>query len=171
MRSLLILIPLFATVAVAEAQEAEVEAAIRDHLSALLQGDFERLGEHYDANVRGFFLGGAALQKGMGVQALQLARDAGMSISLELRNLDVRVDGDVASSVGYVDGMIAIAGTETIEGTWRYSEVRVRLDGRWKVIQYHFSRFGSGAPGLGGPTSAREAGEGASEITTWKGRL
>ena len=122
--------------------EPQVRAAVEATLEAWTNGDFESLAGHYHDQARGFFLEGAPLARGFNAAALQMAWDAGMRAEVSVRDLDVQVYGDAASSVAYVDGTLSLPGGQPpITGTWRYSETRVASDGAWKVVQYHFSRL------------------------------
>lgn len=128
--------------------EAEVRAAVSETLEAWSAGDFERLAAHYHTKVRGFFLQGAPLARGFNAAALDMAYEAGLRAEVSVRDLDVQVHDATAASVAYVDGTLHLPGDQPpVSGTWRYSEVRVREDGAWKIVQYHFSRLDSPPPG------------------------
>ncbi len=123
-------------------QEADVRAAVTATLAAWTQGDFDSFTSHYHEDVRGFFLEGAPLTRGFDTATLGMAYEAGMKAQVMVRDLDVRVYGEVAVSVAYLDGSVSLPGGEqTISGTWRYSETRIPSEGTWKVVQYHFSRL------------------------------
>lgn len=125
--------------------EAAVRASVEALLDAWTNGDFESLAGHYHSEVRGFFLEGAPLTRGFDPVALQMAWEAGLRADISLRELDVRIHGDAAVSVAYVDGSISLPGGQPpVSGTWRYSETRVSAGGGWKVVQYHFSRLAEG---------------------------
>lgn len=128
--------------------EAEVRTAVSETLEAWSAGDFQRLSAHYHADVRGFFLQGAPLARGFSAAALEMAYEAGLRADVSVRDLDVRVHGPTAASVAYVDGTLHLPGDQPpISGTWRYSEARVREEGAWKIVQYHFSRASFPPPG------------------------
>ena len=124
----------------ASAQDSEVAAAIEETLEAWESGRFQTFAGFYHPAARGFFLDGGPLMGGFNVPALEAAHNAGFRADLELRDLDVRVRGEVASSVAHLLGVLTLPGGRTIEGVWRYSEVRVQDEARWKVVQFHFSR-------------------------------
>lgn len=124
----------------ANAQEEEVRAAMEQTLAAWGAGDFETLGSYYDAHLRGFMLDGGFLITGFSVEALQAAKDAGFAFNVEPRDEDIRIVSDgVSIAVATLEGSITFPGGEPQEGSWRYSETRVKQDGTWKVVQYHFS--------------------------------
>ncbi|MDH3456274.1 MAG: nuclear transport factor 2 family protein [Gemmatimonadota bacterium] len=122
------------------AQDADVRAAMTETLAAWSAGDFERLAEFYTTDTRGFLFGGALLARGFNPAALQAAYEAGFRASFTLRAPDIKVLGDVAIAVAYLDGTLTLPGGEAETGSWRYSETRVRDGGRWKIAQYHFSK-------------------------------
>ena len=122
------------------AQDADVRAAMTETLAAWSAGDFEALAEFYTTDTRGFLFGGALLARGFNLAALQAAYEAGFRASFTLRAPDVRVLGDMAIAVAYLDGTLTLPGGEAETGSWRYSETRVRDGGRWKIAQYHFSK-------------------------------
>lgn len=121
------------------AQQADVEAAIRETLAAWKDGDFESFASFYHPETRGFFLDGGFLLHGFNVATLQAAYNMGFRAEFEMRDLDVKLLNDVALSVTYLDGTLILPGDSVIEGTWRYSETRVLSGGMWKIVQYHFS--------------------------------
>ena len=123
------------------AQEAEVRAAIEEQLSAFSSGDIQGFASFYDSNVRGFNIDGGPLALGFNTQMVETALQAGFAVTFTPRDIDVKIVGTTAIAVGYLDGAITIPGGEPQEGTWRYSETRVKIDGVWKVVQYHFSRM------------------------------
>lgn len=122
------------------AQDTEVTAAVTETLDAWKQGRFEEFAAFYHDDARGFFLDGGALMGGFNVATLQAAYDAGFRADLDLRDLDVRVIGEVAISVAYLVGKLTLPGGGALEGSWRYSETRLPVDGTWKVVQFHFSQ-------------------------------
>lgn len=123
----------------ATGQEAEVRTAVERTLAAWTAGDFETAAEHYDAEVRGYFLDGGALVSGFNAEALRAAFEAGVKADLSITQLDVRVTGDVALTAGRLAGSITMPGGAPLEGAWRYTETRLRRASGWKVVQYHFS--------------------------------
>ncbi len=124
----------------AVAQEAEVRNAIVESLAAWRAADFQKLGTFYDARVRGYMLDGGMLLTGYNAAALEAAVSTGFAFSLEPRDIDiVIISPEVAASVAIVEGTITLPGGATQEGSWRYSETRVKEGGVWKVLQYHFS--------------------------------
>ncbi len=125
----------------AEAQEAEVEAAMLATLNAWNEGSVEAFGSFFALDTRGFNLDGGLLIRGFNGPALQAALAAGFGINVQPRDIDVKVYGNAAVAVAYLDGSITLPGGTVREGTWRYSETRVKQDGTWKVVQYHISQM------------------------------
>jgi ketosteroid isomerase-like protein len=121
--------------------ESEVRAALMETLAAWSAGDFDRLADFYGAETRGYLFGGAALAKGFNPAALQAAYEAGFRATFDPRGLDVKVLGDAAIAVVYLDGTLTLPGGVEEVGSWRYSETRVRDGGDWKIVQYHFSKL------------------------------
>ncbi len=136
----IVLVSLGVTPASGHAQDVDVRAAMSETLAAWSAGDFEGLAQFYTTDTRGFLFGGALLVRGFNPAALQAAYEAGFRASFTLRAPDVRVLGDVAIAVAYLDGTLTLPGGEAETGSWRYSETRVRDGGRWKIAQYHFSK-------------------------------
>lgn len=122
------------------AQEGEVRAAIVQSLAAWKAGDFQALGNFYAARTRGFMLDGGMLLSGYNPAALEAAVSAGFSFALEPHDIDIMIVGaGVAVAVAIVEGSISLPGGEVQQGSWRYSETRLKEGGVWKVVQYHFS--------------------------------
>ena len=92
-----------------------------------------------DIDARGFNLDNGALITGLHQTMLQAAVTAGFRVHVQPRDIDIKIYGNVAVTVAYLDGSITLPGGEPRPGTWRYSETRVKIDGIWKVVQYHIS--------------------------------
>jgi uncharacterized protein (TIGR02246 family) len=125
------------------AQEDDVRAAMLETIAAWTNGDFDRFAQSYHAETRGFLFGGGILARGFNQAALEAAHEAGFRATMELRDIEVKVLGNVAVAVAYADGSLTLPGGEVRNGTWRYSETRVLEDGSWKIVQYHFSELTS----------------------------
>ncbi len=125
----------------AQAQETEVRNAVTNTLDAWATGDFAAFTDFYHPDTRGFFMDGGILLKGVDPEVLQAGYDSGFRANLELRELDVKLYGDVAVSVAYLDGSLTLPAGAEIPGTWRYSETRVRDGSEWRVVQFHFSEM------------------------------
>jgi len=130
-----------------QAQEDEVRAAMLATLAAWNAGEVAEFGAFFASETRGFNLDGGLLIKGFNAPVLEAAISAGFGINVEPRDIDVKLYGDAAVGVAYLDGSITLPGGMVREGTWRYSETRVREDGTWKVVQYHISAMMMGMPG------------------------
>ena len=132
-----------------QAQEEEVRAAMLATLAAWNAGDVAEFGALFGSETRGFNLDGGLLIRGFNAPALEAAISAGFGINVEPRDIDVKMYGDAAVGVAYLDGSITLPGGMVREGTWRYSETRVKEGGTWKVVQYHISAMMMGMPGGG----------------------
>jgi ketosteroid isomerase-like protein len=130
----------------AQSQEEEVREQMLASLAAWNEGNVEVFGEYYGAEARGFNLDGGPLIRGFNPAALQAAMAAGFGISVEPRDVDVKLYGDMAVGVAYLDGRITLPGGATRDGTWRYSDTRIKEGATWKVVQYHISLMSVGAP-------------------------
>ena len=130
-------LPLPSTV---HAQEEDVRAAVAETLDAWTTGRFEAFAGFYHSDARGFFLDGGPLTGGFTVDALEAASAMGFQTELELEGLEVSVWDGVAASAGYLAGRLILPGGATMDGTWRYTDTRVLVDGQWKVVQFHFSQ-------------------------------
>ena len=133
------------TAAGAAGQEAEVRSAVNETLATWSAGDFAAFAGFYTADARGFFLDGSVLvEDGIDVSALQAGYDAGIKATFTVRDLNIRMVGSVAVSSAYLDGSLTLPGGAVRDGTWRYTETRVKEGGTWKVIQFHFSDLTAG---------------------------
>ena len=134
------------------AQEANVESVVRSTLLALSEGRYDDFIAHFDPAARGFFLdGGPLLATGFSVDQLNMAAAAGAGVSVDIDELDSRIHGDAAVSVAYLEGSLTLPGGVVIEGTWRYSETRIRRGGAWRIVQFHMSPLEEGVAGAGRP--------------------
>lgn len=135
----LLMLAYTATAGGVSGQEAEVRAAMTETLAAWAAGDFASFAGFYDVGARGFLLDGGLLVEGIDPAALRMGYEAGIRAQFTVRELDVRMVGGVALSTAYLDGSITLPGGAARNGTWRYTDARVREGGVWKVVQYHFS--------------------------------
>lgn len=126
--------------------DGAVRAAITETLDAWSAGDFERLAQFYLPDARGFLFGGGPLVKGFNAVALQAAYETGFRATFKVRGLEVRVLGDAAVAVAYLDGTLTLPGGQEEAGSWRYSETRVRDGESWRIAQYHFSKATTPGP-------------------------
>lgn len=130
----------------AQSQVEEVRAAMLASLAAWNEGDVEGFGSFFGAETRGFNLDGGVLIRGFNAAALEAALNAGFAINVTPRDIDVQVYGNAAVGVAYLDGSITLPGGTVRQGTWRYSETRVKDGDVWKVVQYHISPQTVGVP-------------------------
>lgn len=126
----------------AAGQDADVRGALEETVRAWTEARVSDFVQQFDPQVRGFYLDGALLTEGVSREATQARYDAGFKVSMELRHVDVRLYGNTAVLAGYMVGWVSSGGI-TDRGTWRFTEVRVNQEGRWRVVQYHFSKLKS----------------------------
>ncbi len=126
---------------VAAAQEDAVRRAMLETIAAWTNGDFDKFAQSYHPETRGFLFGGGLLARGFNRAALEAAYEAGFRATMVLRDIDIKVFGNIAVAVAYADGSLTLPGGEVQEGSWRYSETRVLDGGSWKIVQYHFSEL------------------------------
>ena len=65
--------------------------------------------------------------------------EAGFKSDLQLSDIEVEVHGKMAATTAYFIGTFFLPGGSSIEGAWRYSETRLKKDGAWRILRYHFS--------------------------------
>jgi len=129
----------FATATASVDDVADVEEAVRATLVAHNAGDAEAFNAQFVAGASGFFGDGSLLEQ-HDPEDLSAAFEAGAHSELEITDLKVEVHGSTAVVTCYFRGAwIAPNGNRT-EGSWRYSAVRVKGDGAWRVLNYHFSQ-------------------------------
>lgn len=121
------------------AQRVDVQQSMNEMVAAWKAGDFQKFAGFYHDDARGFFLDGGSLLRGFNVAALTAVYNSGFRADLSVRDVDVKIYGEVAVSVAYLDGVLTLPGGGLVEGTWRYSDTRVIQDGEWRIVQYHFS--------------------------------
>lgn len=145
---LLTVVLLTSSPGIGNAQQDDVQQAVMETLTAWNSGDVVTFARYYRPDARGFFIDGGPLLPLFNEAAIQAAYAAGFKPEVEIKNLDTRSFGEVAVAVAYLQGSITIPGGVVEEGTWRYSETRVRENGVWKIVQYHFSKMTAPPPGL-----------------------
>ena len=96
------------------AQEEAVQQAIVETLAAWTSGSFETFQTFYAPDTRGFFLDGGLLVEGFNLGALQAAYNTGFRAEFEVRDLDVRLVGDVALSTSYLEGALTLPSGSTV---------------------------------------------------------
>lgn len=125
----------------AQSETRAVRAAMEATLAAWNAGDFAALAAQYAPDARGFFFDGGGLLRGFNRPALETAYAAGFRSTMSARNIEVALHGEVAVAAALLDGSLTLPDGTVREGTWRYTETRVRRDGAWRIVQYHFSEM------------------------------
>jgi uncharacterized protein (TIGR02246 family) len=138
-------IPLFFLFVVATSPAmAQVEEARADAIKSLdawKAGDLKEFAAYFGEDTRGFNLDGGQAISGFSAMSLKLLLAAGFRFDVEPRDIDTKIYGNTAVSIAYLEGTVTFPGGTTREGTWRYSDTRVKQDGVWRVVQYHISRL------------------------------
>lgn len=129
-----------ASLPVLRAQEAEVRQALDATLAAWNAGDVDSFVPYFADDNWGFYLDGGLLADAVSPQQMAALYEAGLKPNFELRHVGIAVYGNTAVSAAYMVGSIdpGFEG-ETVQGTWRYTETRIKEGGVWKIVQYHFS--------------------------------
>ena len=92
--------------------------------------------------VHGFFLDDGQLIKGIGpTEEMRANYASGFRPNVTLRDITIEVYGNTAAVASYVDGTVMTTKKKQYTGPWRFTETLVRDGGRWKAIQWHFSRL------------------------------
>lgn len=125
------------SVALAQSPEADVIAAAKRTLDAYNRGDTTTFRAMFMPTVRGFWIDNSVLTGGDDIAGPpQPGGEPKPNVSL--RGLSVRVYGNTAVLAGYFVGTLYV-GTQARNGTWRFTETRIRDSNAWKVVQFHFS--------------------------------
>lgn len=119
--------------------EAEVIEAVSATLAAWNGGDVAAFLSHFHPNANGFFLDGDLLRPALNGDHLENAYDAGFKPNMTVQHVKVKVHDGCAIVTGYLLGTLATPNDSDLVGTWRFSEVRINDEGRWKILHYHFS--------------------------------
>ena len=131
----------------AQNETAEVRAAVMAHYAAINDGDLRAVIDQHAGAFTGF-LGDNGTLVAFESYADQVAAwvdDPNMSMSAvwTVRDLDVRVLGDVAVATFYMDGTMTV-NDETTEGPWRVTEVWVKEGDRWLELHHHDGPLNTG---------------------------
>ncbi len=139
-RILLFLVLVLAT-SPAAAQVEEARADAQRSLDAWKAGNLKEFAAYFSEDTRGFNLDGGRAISGFSAMSLKLLLSAGFRFDVDARDIDTKIYGNTAVSIAYLEGTVTFPGGTTREGTWRYSDTRVKQDGVWRVVQYHISRL------------------------------
>jgi len=133
---LIVFLALLAIPASAQSPEADVTATVKRTFDAYNKGDTTTFRSMFMPTVRGFFIDNGVLQTSDDIQAPASGPEPKPNVSV--RNLSVRVYGNTAVIAGYFVGTMYIGG-QARNGTWRFTETRIKDGNVWKTVQYHFS--------------------------------
>ncbi|MFQ5704361.1 MAG: YybH family protein [Gemmatimonadales bacterium] len=125
----------------AVAQVEEVRADEMRSLAAWKAGNLKEFAKYFSEDTRGFNLDGGTVFNGFSATALRVLLAAGFRFDVEPRDIDIEVYGNTAVSIAYLVGSVTFPGGTTRKGTWRYSDTRIKQQGKWRVVQYHISRL------------------------------
>jgi hypothetical protein len=124
------------------AQEAEVRDAVQKTVAAWNNGAIDEFRSNFLPQVQGFYLDGGVLMEGMGpVAEDKAAYAAGFKPNVVARQITIRIYGNTAVIAAYFTGAIKLPGNQQLVGPWRFTETRIKDSGKWKTVQWHFSRL------------------------------
>jgi ketosteroid isomerase-like protein len=124
------------------AQEAEVREALLRTVATWNGGDHEEHRSYFMPDAQGFYLDGAMLYEGLNpIEEDRAQYAAGFKPNVAARQITIRVHGNAAVAAAYFSGTITLPGGEVLHGPWRYTETRILDGGRWKLVQWHFSKL------------------------------
>jgi hypothetical protein len=124
------------------ADEAELISLEKRYAQALIERDRDFLMRFYAPDWRG----GNYLGFWTKATMLKAVLEARYTVkSMELRNLKVRVLGDIAVVQGLDEEVTTIDGKDT-SGRWTFTDIFARRDGRWVAIASHTSELKPNAP-------------------------
>ena len=128
--------------------EAAVRAVVIAHYEAINSGDLRTVIEQHTADFTGFLADKGPLQEYASheEQLTTWGTEPEMTFTADwqVRDLKVRVLGDVALATFYLDGTVTL-GEETMDGPWRVTEVWVREGEAWKELHHHDGPLVAGA--------------------------
>ncbi|HYE41968.1 MAG TPA: nuclear transport factor 2 family protein [Caulobacteraceae bacterium] len=125
------------TAAPMRSDEAELVRLEHAYAKALIQKDREFLMSFYASNWRGGNWTGFWTKSRM---IRSLLDDRYVVKSMEVRDLKVRVIGDVAIVQGIDDEVTSMNGRDT-SGRWVFTDVFEKRDGRWVAVASHTSEM------------------------------
>ncbi len=123
------------------AQDEDVRSAIEETLVAWNNGDHEEFCSYFmEPEAKVFFLNCSVLDvRPCDPEQERATYEAGFQPSLQLRQVTVRVYDNFAVAAAYMVGTITLPPDQVLAGTWRYTEARVKDEGEWKIVHWHFS--------------------------------
>ena len=121
--------------------QEEVRQTQNKHLKAWNDGDAATYVHYVSRDLIGFDLTGDLADHARPYSSLVALYSAGYKPNFQYRDRNVRVYGDTAATTSYLVGDVHEPDGSIIEGVYRYSEVRVKMEGVWKLVQYHLSRL------------------------------
>lgn len=119
----------------------EIRKTQNEHLRAWNEGDAETYLSYVARDLVGFDITGDLADHARPYASLVDLYTAGYRPHFQYRDRTVRVYGETAVTTSYLVGDIHEPDGSVIEGVFRYSEVRVKMEGVWKLVQYHLSRL------------------------------
>jgi ketosteroid isomerase-like protein len=117
----------------------EIRQTQNAHLKAWNEGDAETYVRYVARDLIGFDVTGDLADHARPYASLVALYAAGYKPTFQYRDRVLRVYGDTVATTAYLVGDMHQPDGSVIEGVFRYSEVRVKMDGVWKLVQYHLS--------------------------------
>jgi len=140
----LFLVCMFATSATIADDTDDVKAAFLSHFATLRAHDSRSMAQNYMPDYTEFSGGGGLLIRTATPEEMGKARQAvfdNVNITLQPRNVEVKVYGNTAVVTAYLVGSITPANGETIRVSDRRTGVWVKQGGTWKEAHMHQSRI------------------------------
>ena len=138
----LFLVCMFATSATIADDTDDVKAAFLSHFATLRAHDSRSMAQNYMPDYTEFSGGGGLLIGTATHEEMGKARQAvfdNVNITLQPRNVEVKVYGNTAVVIAYLVGSITPPNGETIRVSDRRTGVWVKQGGKWKEVHMHQS--------------------------------
>ena len=138
----LFLVCMFATSATIADDTDDVKAAFLSHFATLRAHDSRSMAQNYMPDYTEFSGGGGLLIRTATPEEMGKARQAvfdNVNITLQPRNVEVKVYGNTAVVTAYLVGSITPPNSETIRVSDRRTGVWVKQGGTWREAHMHQS--------------------------------
>lgn len=119
-------------------QEAEVREALLRTFSALNTRHLDEFLSYLMPRTQIFSHNGVGLRE-LDVGDWRARLQTVQEFNLVPREIRIRVYGNTAVTAAYIHGTVRSPSGWVEAGPWRYSEARIRDQGKWKILQMHFS--------------------------------
>lgn len=122
-------------------QERTAESAIQSMLRNLESHNRGKWQDVADARLDEYtvFGAGGGLLRPNNRDELRDAFKDGFGSDLRAEHIDCKLYGDTAVLTAYYVGKWFLEDGKVVDGFWRFSEVRIWKDGKWRIAHTHFS--------------------------------